>query len=205
MNSTSDLLNLKSKFNQGYIKDYQELKNKVRELRERGLKITLTSGSFDCFHTGHGRYLKRGKELGDILIVGVDSDQKIRKRKGQNRPIDPEEERLEILLCHCRHVDFVILKKATDPRWGLIKTICPDFLLAIEETYSEEDLEELKKYCDEIIVVERQAPTSTSAKIRKIAMLHLAKYNGQFEVAQKNIEFELQKVNKLFKDLLRGN
>lgn len=137
----------------------------VESLKALGAKIVLTQGSYDLIHIGHARYLETAKKHGDILIVGIDDDKKIRARKGPERPIVPQEERLEMVL-HLRPVDFVVLKKATDPKWHLIKTIKPDVLIATEETYTKSELKQLNKYCGKVVVLKRMATTSTSAKIR---------------------------------------
>lgn len=147
------------------IKDIEDLKTVVDSLRALGAKIVLTQGSYDLVHIGHARYLEAAKKHGDILIVGMDNDEKIRSRKGPDRPVVPEDERLEMVL-HLKPVDFVYLKKMDDPKWNLIKTVKPDVLIAVDETYADPELAELKSYCGEVVVLERQATTSTSAKIR---------------------------------------
>ncbi len=156
-----------SSFKERYIQDHQRLADLAASLKVLGQKVVLTMGTFDLLHVGHSRYLEAGRNLGDFLIVGVDSDEKVRRRKGPRRPIVSENERLEIL-CHHRHVDAVILKHADDPKWSLIKLIRPDVLLATKETYTVEELEQLKEYCGEVIVLEPQATTSTTARIRQL-------------------------------------
>ncbi len=145
--------------------DIEELKKKVAELRNNKLSIVLTQGTWDLVHIGHARYIQEAKMHGDVLIVGVDSDEKVRLRKGPDRPIVPEDERLEIV-SHLRWPDYLILKYSTDPKWHLIKLIQPDVLIATKETYTKEEIQELKKYCKKILVLEPKATTSTSAKIR---------------------------------------
>src|SRR4051812_15283645 len=85
--------------------DYKKIKKFVSHCRGLGLRIALVQGSWDMIHVGHARYLENGKKHGDLLIVGVDEDKKIRHRKGPDRPIVPEEERLE-MLTHLRPVDL---------------------------------------------------------------------------------------------------
>ena len=118
-------------------------------------------------HVGHARYLENAKKHGDLLIVGVDEDKKVRHRKGPDRPVVPEDERLE-MLTHLRCVDVVFLKQLNDPKWSLIKTVRPDVLIATKETYTRAKIKELKKYCGDVIVLEPKATTSTSAKIRRL-------------------------------------
>ena len=147
------------------ILDKQRLKDVVGHCKGLGLRIVLTQGSWDLIHIGHARYFEQAKRHGDLLVVGVDSDEKIRDRKGPERPIVPENERLE-MVTQIRHVDLVTLKELHVPKWDLIKLVQPDVLVATKETYSKKELQDLKKYCGEIVVLEPQATTSTSAKIR---------------------------------------
>jgi len=71
-------------FEHRYISDHDKLSELVGYWKKLGLRIVLTSGTFDLFHIGHAQYLEKAKALGDVLIVGVDSDEKVRKRKGQS-------------------------------------------------------------------------------------------------------------------------
>ena len=70
--------------------------------RRKGAKIVLANGCFDLFHVGHIRYLAGAKSLGDCLIVGINSDEQVRKLKGENRPLMPESERAEIISARSR-------------------------------------------------------------------------------------------------------
>ncbi|MCC7357721.1 adenylyltransferase/cytidyltransferase family protein [Candidatus Uhrbacteria bacterium] len=151
------------------VKDARDLHKIVSDFKKQGSKIVLTQGSYDLVHIGHARYLEAAKKYGDILIVGIDNDKKIKTRKGPERPIVPEKERLEMIL-HLRPVDFAILKKQTDPKWHLIKQVQPDVLIATKGSYSKKELSELHKYCGKIIVLNRMATTSTSAKIRNLQL-----------------------------------
>src|SRR5262245_14003040 len=69
----------------------------VRSRRHSGASIVFTNGVFDLLHPGHVRYLRHAGELGDMLIVGVNSDRSVRTNKGSGRPITPAEERAEIV------------------------------------------------------------------------------------------------------------
>lgn len=154
-----------------YIPDQKKLAASVKRWRELGLKIVLTSGTYDLFHVGHAEYLERAKELGDLLVVGVDSDAKVKKRKGPHRPVVPEEERVQIL-SHLRHVDAITLKLHTEKPNALIKLIHPDILVLSKSTkHNKEDIEEKKKYCGKVVLLDPQAQTSTSAKVR---LLHVS-------------------------------
>jgi len=155
------------KNNHKIITQYKTILPLIREYKKNGKKIVLTSGSFDMLHIGHCRYLHSAKKFGNILFVGVDSDKKIQKRKGMDRPVVPETERLE-MLTYIKDVDHVVLKNLDQPKWELIKIIKPDVLVTIDETYNEEQLNKLKKICGKIKILKRKATTSTSAKIRLV-------------------------------------
>lgn len=93
--------------------------------RRNKKRIVLANGCFDLFHVGHIRYLTGAKELGECLIVGINSDEQVRKLKGGNRPFMPENERAEIVSA-LKCVDFVtIFPEATVEE--LIRAIRPDF------------------------------------------------------------------------------
>ncbi|NOX61764.1 MAG: adenylyltransferase/cytidyltransferase family protein [Chloroflexi bacterium] len=92
--------------------------------RERGETVVFTNGHFDLLHIGHVRYLQAARELGDRLIVGLNSDASTRLRKGPGRPIIPQEERAEMLLA-LRSVDAVVVFEGEDCR-ELVAAIRPD-------------------------------------------------------------------------------
>jgi len=159
------------------LKNYEDAKLLCSAFHKIGHKIVLTSGSFDLFHIGHARYLDRASRYGDILVVGVDSDKKIKDRKGSSRPVVGEEERMSTL-SHVRNVDFIVKKELDEEKWGLIKVVNPDILIATEGTYSEESISELESnYVGKVVVLPPQATTSTSARIR-IANIKSAESNA---------------------------
>lgn len=157
-------------FEHRLIRSLADVKDEVRALRKDGRRIVLTSGSFDLIHLGHVKYLARAKACGDVLLVGVDSDAKIRRRKGDDRPMVPQAERLE-MLAYQRPVDLIYLKHDDDPRWGLIKAAEPDVLvLTAGHSYSSDEQEALREFCGRIEVVERQSDVTTSERIRQMYM-----------------------------------
>lgn len=157
-----------SSFDERLISDYSKLQELTAHCKALGIKIVLTSGSWDMIHEGHALYLEAARSYGDLLIVGVDSDAKIKLRKGPDRPIVPETERLR-MLTHLRSVDIVALKQPHEEKWALIKAIRPDVLVATAETYTDSEIEELKElHCREVIIHEPMATTSTSARLRLV-------------------------------------
>jgi rfaE bifunctional protein nucleotidyltransferase chain/domain len=168
--ATSGVLSADVNFADRLVPSLEEMSRVVSHLKGLGYRIVLTSGSFDLIHLGHVKYLARAKELGGILVVGVDSDAKIRRRKGEDRPMVPEDERLE-LLAHQRPVDLIYLKQDEDPSWGLIKAVTPDVLvLTADHSYTDEQLAQLGEIVGEIQVIERQASVTTSERIRQMYM-----------------------------------
>lgn len=167
---TSGIFSEDVKFEERLKPSLDELARTVEHLKGIGLKIVLTSGSFDLIHLGHVKYLAKAKALGDVLVVGVDSDAKIRSRKGEDRPLVPEQERLE-MLAHQRPVDLLFLKGEEEERWGLIKAVAPDVLvLTADHSYTEDDQAALKEIVGEIQILERQAAVTTSERIRQLYM-----------------------------------
>ncbi len=152
---------------QKIILDAADIVGIVEQKRAAGEKIVLTQGSFDMVHIGHARYCEEAKSHGDVLIVGVDSDEKVKYRKGEDRPVVPQAERLE-MMTYLSSVDYVVLKELDAPKYNLIKLVCPDVLIATEETYDDETIEQLEEICGKVVVLEPMATTSTSAKIRKV-------------------------------------
>lgn len=167
---TNGILSPGVNFGDRLIPTLEEMTRTVTHLKGLGYRVVLTSGSFDLIHLGHVKYLARAKELGDVLAVGVDSDAKIRRRKGEDRPMVPERERLE-LLAFQRPVDLIFLKDDAEEHWALIKAVQPDVLvLTADHSYGERELRELRALCGTIEVVERQASVTTSERIRQMYM-----------------------------------
>jgi len=176
-----------------YVNDKAKLADIVNALRIMDAKIVLTMGAFDFIHIGHFLYLEKAKQHGDFLIVGVDSDAKVRARKGPDRPIVSESERVQ-MLTHVRHVDFVTLKSDNDLKWALIKLVRPDTLIATKETYSPKQIKELKKYCGKVVILDPQATTSTTAKIRRL----------NIGLSHKTRDAITESINKTFEDLMKN-
>jgi rfaE bifunctional protein nucleotidyltransferase chain/domain len=99
----------------------------VADRRGAGERVVFTNGVFDLLHPGHVRYLQQARGLGDVLIVGVNSDRSVRANKGAGRPITPEGERCEILGA-LSAVDAVVIFDDETPR-DLIAAIRPDVLV----------------------------------------------------------------------------
>jgi rfaE bifunctional protein nucleotidyltransferase chain/domain len=159
-----------SNFELRFVESYDRIATIVGALRTLGLKVVLTSGSFDIIHEGHSMYLEAARRFGDFLIVGLDSDEKISERKGPHRPAVPQLERLR-MVTHQRGVGLVTLKQLQHERWNLIKVVRPDVLVATAETYTAAEIAELEScYCGRVEVLDRMAMVSTSARLRRIQL-----------------------------------
>ncbi len=110
----------------GKIVDRGNIKNIVSDLKARGKKIVFTNGCFDLIHVGHVRYLAEAKRLGDVLVIGLNSDNSVSAIK-PGRPVIPESERAEVLSALCM-VDYVVLFDEDTP-YELIKDVQPDVLV----------------------------------------------------------------------------
>jgi D-beta-D-heptose 7-phosphate kinase/D-beta-D-heptose 1-phosphate adenosyltransferase len=146
-------------------------------LKENGYKVVLTQGVWDLIHEGHAQYLHKAKQLGDVLIVGVDTDEVVKHRKGPTRPIVPEQERVK-MISHLRPVDLIVMKESKTDHGKLIREIKPDILVISEttppnvdgKTFLQEVCEQHKGYCTEIVNMEPQSTTSTTARIRLLTI-----------------------------------
>ncbi len=103
------------------------LKRRLNELRREGAHIVFTNGCFDLLHPGHVRYLQAARALGDVLVVGVNSDRSVREIKGASRPLVPEADRAEVVAA-LDAVDYVTVFDEPTPH-QLIRTLEPDVLV----------------------------------------------------------------------------
>ena len=109
------------------IKNFEQIERISKRLKEQGRKIIFTNGCFDILHRGHATYLQKAKELGDILILGLNSDESIRRLKGEQRPINNLEDRA-FLIGALESIDFVV-PFTEDTPYELIKLVQPDILV----------------------------------------------------------------------------
>ena len=98
----------------------------VRRARRQGLRIVFTNGCFDLLHVGHVRSLEQARSLGDLLVVGVNSDASVRRIKGPSRPLVPARQRAEVLAA-LACVDLVVVFPEPTPL-RLIRAVSPDVL-----------------------------------------------------------------------------
>ena len=138
------------------------------ELRSQEKKIVFTNGCFDILHAGHVRYLTAAKKLGDILIVGLNTDESVRKLKGSSRPVNNEKDRAEVLL-GLKAVDYVVLFGEQTAE-NLISEVKPD-IYAKGGDYTLETLPEAKivqSYGGKVEFIQLVAGKSTTNIINAI-------------------------------------
>ncbi len=128
----------------GKILSPEEMLGERKRLRSAGVRLVFTNGVFDLLHVGHVRYLAEARELGDALLVAINSDRAVRKLKGSDRPVIKEHERAEILAA-LRQVDYVTVFDGLSPR-ALITSLLPDVLVkggdyTLDEIHGREEVE----------------------------------------------------------------
>jgi len=138
------------------------------QLKERGKKVVFTAGSWDLLHVGQCRYMEEAKKEGDILVVGVSSNEAIRKVKGPNKPILDEKIRAE-MLTYLRSVDFVTIlpEPSCNASLGLLR---PDVFITVKEDWAanykeSKEYKTVTKYGGEVQVVDRQSTALSTTKI----------------------------------------
>jgi glycerol-3-phosphate cytidylyltransferase len=149
----------------------EEVAQFADDLRQSGKRIAFTNGCFDILHIGHVHYLQAARELGDLLIVGLNSDDSVRKLKGPTRPLTPDNERAEILSAlSC--VDAVVIFPESTPE-ALISEIKPKVHVKGGD-YHVDDLPEAKivlSYGGDVVIIPYLEGKSTTNIIEKIRQL----------------------------------
>ena len=154
--------------NNSRILDRDELLARVAEARAAGARIVLANGCFDVLHVGHVRYLAGARELGNVLVVGVNSDEQVARLKGAGRPVMPAAERAEIV-ASLEFVTYVtIFDEPTVEQ--LLLTLKPD-VHAKGTDYTEETVPEravVRSYGGRVAIVGDPKDHSTSAILTRI-------------------------------------
>ncbi|HEY1924310.1 MAG TPA: D-glycero-beta-D-manno-heptose 1-phosphate adenylyltransferase [Candidatus Acidoferrum sp.] len=138
--------------------------------KRNGRAVVFTNGCFDVLHPGHVRTLERARGLGDVLIVGINSDASVRQLKGDGRPLIPQDERAEILAAfEC--VDAVVIFDELTPR-EIISALLPDILVkggdwAGDKIIGREEVEAAGGRVESIAVVPGYSTTEILRKIRE--------------------------------------
>lgn len=156
----------------GKIRSRDELKREIEGLKGAGKRIVFTNGCFDILHTGHTRYLREARKLGDVLVVGLNSDASIRLIKGEKRPIVPEAERADVL-ASLESVDYLTIFNEPTPL-ELIELLRPDVLVKGGD-WAERDIvggDAVRKWGGTVAVIPEIKGASTTNIIEKILRLY---------------------------------
>ena len=152
------------------IKSLEDLSAIIKNLKKQNKKIIWTSGCFDILHSGHTKYLKKAKEYGDCLIVGLNTDSSVRLLKGENRPINLESSRAEVL-SSLSSVDYIVLFSETEPIRHLME-LKPDVYIKGGD-YTLDSISQIQRNLIEenggkIILIEMENGASTTNIVEKI-------------------------------------
>ena len=150
----------------------KDLVQKISTLRESGRTIVFTNGCFDILHVGHVRYLAAARSEGDVLVVGLNSDESTRSIKQENRPIVSQDQRAEVLAgLEC--VDYITVFNEPDPL-KLIQALKPDVLVKGSD-WKEEDIigaDVVQEGGGKVVRVDVVPDISTSRIIQRIVKRH---------------------------------
>jgi D-beta-D-heptose 7-phosphate kinase/D-beta-D-heptose 1-phosphate adenosyltransferase len=150
------------------IKTHTQIEHLVQNLKERGKRIVFTNGCFDLLHVGHVRYLEEAKSFGDVLILGLNSDTSVKALKGENRPINTENDRAYVLAA-LESVDYVVTFDDDTP-YELIKRVKPDILVKGGDYEGKEVVgSDIAHETRLVQFVEGKSTTSTICKIKEHA------------------------------------
>ncbi len=151
--------------------DFENIAEVCNRLKREGKKIVFTNGCFDIIHAGHTHYLKKAKQLGDVLIVGLNSDDSVRRLKGDERPLNNVDDRAEVLLS-LKPVDYVVVFDQDTP-YKLILRVKPDVLVKGGDYKKEEIVGAniVEQYKGKVVVIPFVEGKSTSALVEKIKKL----------------------------------
>lgn len=154
----------------GKILSAGELRLERERLRDEGRRLVFTNGCFDILHVGHVRYLTAARELGDALLVAINSDRSVRELKGEGRPVMSERERAEMLAA-LRAVDYVTVFDDASPRRLIAETL-PDVLVKggdykLDEIHGREEVEAAGGRVLSLPFVEGASTSTIIEKIRK--------------------------------------
>ena len=146
----------------------EKLKNKIDALRDKGKKIVFTNGCFDILHVGHTRYLRDAKKQGDILVLGLNSDESVRSLKGEKRPLMPENERADVV-ASLESVDYVTIFHEPTPL-ELIEYLKPHVLVKGGDWKGKDVVgrKSMKKWGGRVVIIPEIKGSSTTNIIEKV-------------------------------------
>jgi len=144
------------------------------QLRQSGQRLVFTNGCFDILHAGHVSYLQFARDQGDALVVGLNSDTSVRRGKGDQRPVNGEQERAQVLAAlEC--VDYVVIFDDDEPA-ALIAEILPDVLVKGEDwAHYVSGREVVEQHGGQVVLAPLVKGKSTTGTIERILKVYGAK------------------------------
>jgi len=155
----------------GKVVSRTELGKIIADAKREGRRVVFTNGCFDILHPGHVRLLEAARDLGDMLIVALNTDRSVRTSKGANRPIIPEAERAEVIAALVA-VDYAVLFDESTPR-EIISLVLPDVLVKGSDWGADEIVgrEEVEAAGGRVVSIPLEPGYSTSAIIERVSKL----------------------------------
>ena len=156
------------------IKNFKQIKEIVEELHKKGKIPVFTNGCFDLLHAAHIRYLKEAKDNGDVLIIGLNSDNSVKILKGNKRPLIPEKERA-FMLAALECVDYVVIfdDKTVE---NLLKELKPDIYVKggdyTIDTINQNERKIVEENDGKIIILKGHEGYSTTNLIKRVSDIH---------------------------------
>jgi cytidyltransferase-like protein len=185
-------------FDDQFVPQHDELIALIETLRSSGCVIVFTTGVWDLFHIGHAEYIQKGREEAAklypdaekiIMVVGVDTDQLTKERKGPSRPIVPEDERYRVL-AHLRHVDIITPQYKSNQLYKIVQHEVRVISTSTADLPADHD--DIKNQCEYLVNLPPQAETSTTNRIRILAqdgrIQTLAKVREKLTAALKELD-----------------
>lgn len=149
---------------------YDTIETDIKKIKAQG-KLVLVGGCFDILHIGHIEFLDRAKKQGDTLLVMLESDTSVRKRKGENRPINSQKKRARVLST-LRTVNYILplpYLKTDLEYYDLVKKLEPDIIAVTEnDTAYNKKVEQAKQVSGRVVEVIKRLPHSTTKILEQI-------------------------------------
>jgi rfaE bifunctional protein nucleotidyltransferase chain/domain len=154
------------------ILSWATLKKEVEGQRAAGKRIAFTNGCFDILHVGHVRYLHEARKMGDILILGLNSDASVRAIKGEKRPLVPQDDRAEVI-ASLTAVDYVTLFDEATPL-TLIEYLQPDLLIKGGDWKEEAVVgrDQVRSWGGKVVIIPMTEGASTTNIVERILQVY---------------------------------
>lgn len=174
---------------------YLSILFKIRKSFKTSEKVVLATGVFDILHKEHIKFLKKAKKQGDILVVGIESDKRVRKLKGKGRPVNNQNQRAK-KLSKLKFIDYLFILPQDlsnkEARENLIKKLKPDiYAVSAHTPFQKEKQRIMKKYEGKLKVIHPYNPKISTTLI--LNSNNLTKKNKLMQISQKRCKIKTSK------------